>query len=169
MPTITTRDGTAIYYKDWVSGQPIVFSHGWPLSADAWEDQMVFLGAHGYRCIAHDRRGHGRSSQPWDGNDMDMYADDLATLVEPLGLTNAVHVGNLTHSLLDLIDDSSERARIEYKFCLALLTPLIAAKGYTAPELERIFERALLLSEEIGDTEEIFPAWMDSATRIRSS
>src|SRR2546426_661972 len=71
MSTITTKDGTQIYYKDWGSGGPVVFSHGWPLSADAWEDQMVFLGAHGYRCIAHDRRGHGRSSQPWNGNDMD--------------------------------------------------------------------------------------------------
>jgi non-heme chloroperoxidase len=96
MPTITTRDGTQIYYKDWGSGQPVVFSHGWPLSADAWEDQMVFLGAHGYRCIAHDRRGHGRSSQPWNGNDMDTYAADLATLVERLDLTNAIHVGHST-------------------------------------------------------------------------
>ena len=78
MTTITTKDGTQIYYKDWGSGQPVVFSHGWPLSADAWEDQMLFLGARGYRCIAHDRRGHGRSSQPWNGNEMDTYADDLA-------------------------------------------------------------------------------------------
>ena len=80
--TITVKDGTQIYYKDWGTGQPVVFSHGWPLTADAWEDQMVFLGPHGYRCIAHDRRGHGRSSQPWDGNDMDTYADDLAALVD---------------------------------------------------------------------------------------
>jgi non-heme chloroperoxidase len=94
MATITTKDGTQIYYKDWGSGQPVVFSHGWPLSADAWEDQMVFLGAHGYRCIAHDRRGHGRSSQPWGGNEMDTYADDLATLVETLDLENAIHVGH---------------------------------------------------------------------------
>jgi non-heme chloroperoxidase len=85
-----------LYYKDWGSGQPVVFSHGWPLSADAWEDQMVFLGARGYRCIAHDRRGHGRSSQPWDGNDMDTYADDLAMLVEALDLKNAIHVGHST-------------------------------------------------------------------------
>jgi non-heme chloroperoxidase len=94
--TITTADGTEIYYKDWGTGQPVVFSHGWPLSADAWEDQMFFLASHGYRCIAHDRRGHGRSSQPWNGNDMDTYADDLAALVEALDLTNAVHVGHST-------------------------------------------------------------------------
>jgi non-heme chloroperoxidase len=96
MPTITTKDGTRIYYKDWGKGQPIVFSHGWPLSADAWEDQMIFLCDHGYRCIAHDRRGHGRSDQPWDGNDMDTYADDLAELVERLDLRDAVHVGHST-------------------------------------------------------------------------
>src|SRR5262245_19309394 len=94
--TITVSDGTRIYYKDWGSGQPVVFSHGWPLSADAWEDQMVFLGLRGYRCIAHDRRGHGRSSQPWSGNDMDTYADDLAALVEALGLEHAIHVGHST-------------------------------------------------------------------------
>jgi non-heme chloroperoxidase len=96
MSTITTKDGTQIYYKDWGSGQPVVFSHGWPLSADAWEDQMFFQAEHGYRCIAHDRRGHGRSSQPWNGNDMDTYADDLAALVEALGLRIAVHVGHST-------------------------------------------------------------------------
>ena len=94
--TVTTRDGTQIYYKDWGSGQPVVFSHGWPLSADAWDDQMVFLASRGYRCIAHDRRSHGRSSQPWNGNDMDHYADDLADLVEALDLTDAIHVGHST-------------------------------------------------------------------------
>src|ERR1700693_3015057 len=85
-----------LYYKDWGAGQPVVFSHGWPLSADAWEDQMVFLASRGCHCIAHDRRGHGRSSQPWNGNDMDTYADDLAAVVDALDLRNAIHVGHST-------------------------------------------------------------------------
>jgi non-heme chloroperoxidase len=96
MATLKVKDGTEIYYKDWGTGQPVVFSHGWPLSADAWEDQMLFLGDRGYRCIAHDRRGHGRSSQPWDGNEMNTYADDLAELVESLDLEGAIHVGHST-------------------------------------------------------------------------
>jgi len=93
MSTITAKDGTQIYYKDWGVGAPVVFSHGWPLSSDSWESQMFFLASHGYRCIAHDRRGHGRSSQPWNGNEMNTYADDLATLMGQLDLKNVVLVG----------------------------------------------------------------------------
>ncbi|MGA9511095.1 MAG: alpha/beta hydrolase [Candidatus Sulfotelmatobacter sp.] len=96
MPTITTKDGTTIYYKDWGKGQAIVFSHGWPLTADDWDGQMLFFGQRGYRVIAHDRRGHGRSTQTWDGNDMDTYADDLAALTEKLDLKKAIHVGHST-------------------------------------------------------------------------
>ena len=96
MPTITTKDGTQIFYKDWGKGQPIVFSHGWPLSADDWDGQMLFFGQRGYRVIAHDRRGHGRSTQTWDGNDMNTYADDLAALFEKLDLKDAIMVGHST-------------------------------------------------------------------------
>jgi non-heme chloroperoxidase len=96
MTAITTKDGTQIHYKDWGTGEPVVFSHGWPLSADAWEAQMFFLASNGYRCIAHDRRGHGRSSQPWNGNDMDTYADDLAQLFEALDLRGATMIGHST-------------------------------------------------------------------------
>jgi non-heme chloroperoxidase len=96
MSILTTTDGTTIYYKDWGAGRPIVFSHGWPLSSDAWEDTMLFLAARGYRCIAADRRGHGRSSQPWSGNDMDTYADDLAELTRALALERAIHIGHST-------------------------------------------------------------------------
>jgi len=96
MPSITTRDGAKIFYKDWGSGQPVVFSHGWPLNADAWDEQMILLASNGFRAIAHDRRGHGRSTQTWSGNDMDTYADDLAALVETLGLTDVIHIGHST-------------------------------------------------------------------------
>ena len=95
-PTITTSDGTVIYYKDWGSGQPVVFSHGWPLNADAWDDQLFHVAANGFRAIAHDRRGHGRSSQPWEGNNLDTYADDLAELIEALDLRDVILVGHST-------------------------------------------------------------------------
>jgi non-heme chloroperoxidase len=96
MATITTRDGTKIFYKDWGSGQPVLFSHGWPLNADAWDDQAMFVADNGYRAIAHDRRAHGRSSQPWTGHDLDTYADDLAQLIEQLDLSDVVLVGHST-------------------------------------------------------------------------
>ena len=93
MSMLIMKDGTHIHYKDWGKGQPVVFSHGWPLSAASWESQMLFLASNGYRCIAHDRRGHGRSSQPWGGNDMNGYADDLSELIEAMDLHNAILVG----------------------------------------------------------------------------
>src|SRR5688572_4512336 len=96
MPTISTRDDAQIFYKDWGSGQPVVFSHGWPLNADAWDEQLLLFASNGYRAIAHDRRGHGRSTQTWSGNDMDTYADDLATLIETLDLKNVIHIGHST-------------------------------------------------------------------------
>lgn len=96
MSYFSTRDGTSIYYKDWGRGPAVTFSHGWPLNADAWEAQMFFLASHGFRCIAHDRRGHGRSSQPWDGNDMDTYADDLAGLLEHLDVSDVAMIGHST-------------------------------------------------------------------------
>jgi non-heme chloroperoxidase len=96
MSTVTTKDGTSIFYKDWGKGQPIVFSHGWPLNADAWDEQLVFFASNGYRAIAHDRRGHGRSSQPWNGNEMDTYADDLAAVLDKLELKDAILVGHST-------------------------------------------------------------------------
>ena len=105
MATITVADGTEIFYKDTGSGQPIVFSHGWPLSSDDWDDQIFFFASRGYRCIAHDRRGHGRSSQPWHGNDLDTYADDLAELVAHLDLRDAVHVGHSTGGKTDTTED----------------------------------------------------------------
>src|SRR2546421_12722120 len=96
MPTITTRDATEIFYKDWGMGQPVVFSHGWPLNADAWDDQLFFMASNGFRAVAHDRRGHGRSAQPWNGNNMDTYADDLAAVIDALDLHDAVLVGHST-------------------------------------------------------------------------
>jgi non-heme chloroperoxidase len=96
VPTITAKDGAEIFYKDWGTGQPVVFSHGWPLNADAWDDQLFLFASNGYRAIAHDRRGHGRSAQTWRGNDMDTYADDLAALTDALDLSDAIHVGHST-------------------------------------------------------------------------
>ena len=96
MPTLTTKDGAGIFYKDWGKGPTLVFSHGWPLNSDAWDEHMLYFASQGFRCIAHDRRGHGRSAQTWYGNDMNSYADDLAALMESLDIRNAVHVGHST-------------------------------------------------------------------------
>ena len=96
MPTVTTPDGTEIFFKDWGSGQPVVFSHGWPLTADAWDGSANFVADHGFRAIAHDRRGGGRSSQPWQGNDLDHYADDLAAVIDHLDLHDIILVGHST-------------------------------------------------------------------------
>ena len=132
MSTTITADGTEIYYKDWGSGQPVVFSHGWPLTSDAWDSQMVYLASHGYRCIAHDRRGHGRSSQPWKGNDMDTFADDLAALVEQLALRNAIHVG---HSMgggeVARYIGRHGTARVAKAVLIGAVTPLMLKTGGT--------------------------------------
>jgi hypothetical protein len=124
MPTITTKDGVQIFYKDWGKGQPIVFSHGWPLTADDWDGQMLFFGQRGYRVIAHDRRGHGRSTQTWDGNEMDTYADDLAALTEKLDLRDAIHVGIvLSQRALSEWDSHSLYLGTKHPRALAFLQP----------------------------------------------
>jgi len=134
MPFITTRDDVDIYYKDWGTGQPVVFSHGWPLNSDAWDDQASFVAAHGYRAIAHDRRGHGRSSQPWDGNDMDHYADDLADLLEALDLHDVVLVGHSTGGgEVTRYVGRHGTARIAKVVLLSAVTPIMA-KTETNPD-----------------------------------
>jgi non-heme chloroperoxidase len=133
MPTVTTKDGVEIFYKDWGNGQPIVFSHGWPLSADDWDAQMMFFLAKGFRVIAHDRRGHGRSSQVWDGHDMDHYADDLAAMVNQLDLKGAIHVGHSTGGgevVRYLARHGEKRAS---KACLIAAVPPLMVKSASNP------------------------------------
>ena len=134
MPTITTKDGVEIFYKDWGSGQPIVFSHGWPLSGDDWDNQMLFFLSKGYRVIAHDRRGHGRSAQVADGHDMDQYADDLATLTAHLGLKNAIHVGHSTGGG-EVVHYLARRGQQEvYKAAIISAVPPLMVKTAANPD-----------------------------------
>ncbi len=134
MPTITTKDGVEIFYKDWGSGQPIVFSHGWPLSADDWDNQMMFFLSKGYRVIAHDRRGHGRSTQVADGHDMDHYADDLAALTAKLGLKDAIHVGHSTGGG-EVVHYLARRGQQDvYKAAIISAVPPLMVKTEANPE-----------------------------------
>src|SRR5579859_2254498 len=162
MPTIKTDDNTPIYYKDWGQGPPVVFSHGWPLNADAWEDQMLFLAAHGYRCIAFDRRGHGRSGQPWRGNDMDTYAADLEALVRVLALDSVVHVGHST--------GGGEVARYVGRFgtdrvakivLIGAVTPLLL-KTEANPRGAPIEQFDTIRSEVLSDRSQFFRTLSDS-------
>lgn len=156
MPMFTTSDGTELYYKDWGTGQPIVFSHGWPLSADAFEDQMFFLANHGFRVIAHDRRGHGRSSQQWHGNTMDTYADDLAELVAFLNLEQAVHVGHSTGGgeVVRYLGRHGER-RVNKAVLIGAITPLML-KTATNPEGTPIEAFDQIRAGVIADRSEFF-------------
>jgi pimeloyl-ACP methyl ester carboxylesterase len=147
--TITTKDGTRIYYKDWGHGQPVVFSHGWPLSSDAWEDQMFYLASRGYRCIAHDRRGHWRSGQPWDGNDMDTYADDLAELVQTLDLRDAVHLGHSTGGGEVVLDAGMMAGFPAAYYCIKAFS-----ESDQAEDLKRIDVPTLIIQ---GDDDQIVP------------
>ena len=142
MGKITTKDGTELYYKAWGTGQAIVFSHGWPLNSDAWESQMMFLSDHGYRTIAHDRRGHGRSSQPWNGNDMDTYADDLALLLETLDVKDAVLVGHST--------GGGEVARYVARHGLNRVSKVVLL-GSTTPLMQKTASNPIGLPKEVFD------------------